>query len=53
MAFSCSLLMYVTTEKIIPGFYEYDLKQMMEHMEKFITVIKIIFIENVDIFCKW
>ncbi|MBC6713240.1 hypothetical protein [Treponema sp. Marseille-Q3903] len=28
------------TEKIIPGFYEYDLKQMMEHMEKFITVIK-------------
>lgn len=28
------------TEKIIQGFYEYDLKQMMEHMEAFITVIK-------------
>lgn len=28
------------TEKIIPAFYEYDMKQMMEHMESFITVIK-------------
>ncbi len=28
------------TEKIIPEFYEYTLKGMMEHMEAFITVIK-------------
>lgn len=28
------------TEKIIMTFYEYEMKQMMEHMESFITVIK-------------
>lgn len=28
------------TEKTIPEFYEYSLKQMMDHMEAFITVIK-------------
>ncbi len=28
------------TEKILPAFYQYDLKQMMDHMESFITVIK-------------
>jgi len=28
------------TEKIIPEFYEYSLKQMIDHMEGFITVIK-------------
>lgn len=28
------------TEKILPEFYEYSLKQMMDHMEGFITVIK-------------
>ena len=28
------------TEKIVPEFYEYTLKQDMEHMEGFITVIK-------------
>ena len=28
------------TEKIIPEFYEYKMKQMLDHMEAFITVIK-------------
>ena len=28
------------TEKILPEFYEYSLKQMIDHMEGFITVIK-------------
>lgn len=28
------------TEKILPAFYEFEMKQMMEHMESFITVIK-------------
>lgn len=28
------------TERVLPEFYEYTLKQMMDHMEAFITVIK-------------
>ena len=28
------------TEKILPEFYQYNLKQMIDHMEAFITVIK-------------
>ena len=28
------------TEKIVPEFYKYTLKQTLEHMEGFITVIK-------------
>ncbi len=28
------------TERVLPDFYEYNMKQMMEHMDTFITVIK-------------